>query len=77
MVQVLLDKVLAHNGYSTLSVLAVALMVVTYFEFITNIIWNYIFNHTGNKIDVILSSWLFQHLLDFYARNDASGQCRH
>lgn len=68
MVQVLIDKVLAHNGYSTLSVLAVALIVVAFFEFLTNISRNYIFNHTGNKIDVILSSRLFKHLLDLPLR---------
>lgn len=60
--QVVIDKVLVHKGLTTLNVLMIALIVVACFEMILGICKNYVFTHTTNKIDVILSSRLFKHL---------------
>lgn len=60
--QSIIDKVLTHNSYSTLKVLAVGLIIITLFETILSIARNYVFSHTTSKIDVILSCRLFNHL---------------
>ncbi len=60
--QSVIDKVLVHNSLSTLDVLAIALILIAIFETILSISRNYIFTHTASKIDVILSSRLFNHL---------------
>ncbi len=61
--QVILDKVLVHRSMTTLDVLAIAFVVVTVFDFIINLIRNYIFVHTTSKIDAKLGAKLFYHLL--------------
>lgn len=60
--QSVIDKVLVHNSLSTLDVLAIGLLLITFFETILSIARNYIFTHTASKIDVILSCRLFNHL---------------
>lgn len=60
--QVIIDKVLAHHGLSTLNVLAVGLLVIIMFELILNISRNYVFTHTTSRVDITLSSKLFSHL---------------
>ncbi|MFZ2967565.1 MAG: type I secretion system permease/ATPase [Sulfuricurvum sp.] len=61
--QVILDKVLVHRSMSTLDVLAIAFIVVAVFELMLNLIRSYIFAHTTSKIDAVLGSKLFYHLL--------------
>jgi subfamily B ATP-binding cassette protein HlyB/CyaB len=61
--QVILDKVLVHHSLSTLNVLAVAFVAVTIFEFLMNMIRNYMFIHTTSKIDAKLGAKIFDHLL--------------
>lgn len=60
--QVVIDKVLVHNALSTLNMLAIGLIVIAVFETLMGIARNYIFTHTTNRIDVILSAKLFRHL---------------
>lgn len=60
--QSIIDKVLVHNSLSTLDVLGIALVVITLFEMVLSIGRNYVFTHTTSKIDVILSSRMFEHL---------------
>ncbi|WP_321778663.1 ABC transporter transmembrane domain-containing protein [Sulfurimonas sp.] len=62
--QVILDKVLVHRSMTTLDVLAVAFVAVALFDFIINLIRNYMFVHTTSKIDAKLGAKLFKHLLD-------------
>lgn len=62
MTQVVVDKVLTHGAMSTLYVLTVGLAVSYIFELVLGLAKNYVFTHTTNRIDVILSSRLFQHL---------------
>lgn len=61
-VQVILDKVIQHRTMSTLDVIAVAFAVSCIIEFLLNIVRNYIFTHTANKIDAALGARLFRHL---------------
>lgn len=61
--QVVMDKVLVHRGFSTLDVIAFALLVVSLFEVILSGLRTYIFAHTTSRIDVELGARLFRHLL--------------
>ncbi len=61
--QVILDKVLVHRSMTTLDVLAIAFIAVTLFDFLLNLVRNYIFIHTTSKIDAKLGAKLFFHLL--------------
>ncbi len=61
--QVMIDKVLVHQGRSTLHVLAIGLLAVSLFEVLLSLLRNYVFSHTGSRIDVVLSARLFDHLL--------------
>ena len=63
MTQVVVDKVLVHHGLSTLTVLSIGIAIVYIFELIISLAKNYVFTHTTNRIDVILSYKLFKHLL--------------
>ncbi len=60
--QVVIDKVLVHNGLTTLDVLAIGLLTITLFEAALNILRTYVFTHTTNRIDVHLGTRLFRHL---------------
>ena len=62
MTQVVVDKVLSHRTLSTLQVLAIGILIVYVFELILSLAKNYLFTHTTNRIDVMLSSRLFNHL---------------
>lgn len=68
MIQVVVDKVLVHNSKSTLMVLAVGIGLSYLFELILGLAKNYVFSHTTNRIDVILSSRLFKHLFSLPLR---------
>jgi ATP-binding cassette, subfamily B, bacterial HlyB/CyaB len=61
--QVIIDKVLVHRGVSTLDILVIGLFVINVFEYISGILRSYLFSHTTNRVDVILGSKLFKHLL--------------
>jgi ATP-binding cassette, subfamily B, bacterial HlyB/CyaB len=61
--QVVIDKVLVHNGLTTLHVLAVGMLAMTVFEAILGGLREYILYHTSSRIDVELGARLFRHLL--------------
>lgn len=61
--QVVMDKVLVHQGFGTLNVVAIALCVVSIFEIVLSAIRTYVFSHTTSRIDVELGAKLFRHLL--------------
>src|SRR5207248_4917132 len=61
--QVVIDKVLAHNGLTTLDVLVVGLVTVSIFEAVLGGLRTYVFAHTTNRIDVELGARLFRHLV--------------
>jgi subfamily B ATP-binding cassette protein HlyB/CyaB len=61
--QVIIDKVVVHQTSSTLIVLGVAL--VMFMLFTSGMTWlrQYLVLHTGNRIDAVLGSQVFRHLL--------------
>jgi subfamily B ATP-binding cassette protein HlyB/CyaB len=61
--QVVIDKVLVHNGLTTLHVLAVGMLALTLFEVILGGLRAYVLYHTSSRIDVELGTRLFRHLL--------------
>lgn len=61
--QVVIDKVLVHQALTTLSVLAVGLLSLSFFEILLGTLRTYLFSHTGFRIDVALGAHLFKHLV--------------
>lgn len=61
--QVVIDKVLVHQGLTTLDVLCIGLLVVSIFEVVLTGLRIYVFSHTTNRVDVELGSKLFSHLV--------------
>ncbi|MGH8241025.1 MAG: ABC transporter transmembrane domain-containing protein, partial [Steroidobacteraceae bacterium] len=60
--QVVIDKVLAHQGLTTLNVLAIGLLAVSLFEVVLGGLRTYLFSHTTNRVDVELGARLYGHL---------------
>jgi ATP-binding cassette, subfamily B, bacterial HlyB/CyaB len=61
--QVVIDKVLVHKGLTTLHVLAIGMLALTFFEVMLGGLRTYIFSHTTSRIDVALGAQLFRHLV--------------
>ena len=61
--QVIIDKVLVHQGMTTLDVLCFGLIVVSLFDVLLNGLRTYVFSHTTNRVDVTLGAQLYNHLL--------------
>ncbi|MEO5325231.1 type I secretion system permease/ATPase [Mesorhizobium sp. CC13] len=61
--QLVIDKVLVHNGLTTLQVLVVGLAAVSLFEVLLTALRSYTTVHTTSRIDVALGAKLFHHLL--------------
>src|SRR5262245_21745794 len=61
--QVVIDKVLAHRGLTTLDVLIIGLVAVSIFEFGHGTLRTYVFAHTTSRIDIELGARLFRHLV--------------
>ena len=61
--QVLIDKVVVHRTESTLVVVAVALALFTVFTAVMTWLRQHLVLHTGNRIDAVLGSRIFSHLL--------------
>jgi len=61
--QVIIDKVVGNAGLSTLNVLGVALVVLYVFNSGMTVLRTYLLTHTTNKLDVILGTRLFRHLV--------------
>jgi subfamily B ATP-binding cassette protein HlyB/CyaB len=61
--QVVIDKVLVHKGFTTLHVLAIGMIALALFDAILGGLRTYLFSHTTNRIDVGLGAQLFRHVL--------------
>ena len=61
--QVIIDKVLVNQALTTLDVLAFGLLILSVFDIVLNGLRNYVFSHTTNRVDVVLGSRLFNHLM--------------
>lgn len=62
MTQVVVDKVLSHHAISTLHTIAIGIAIAYIYELVISLAKSYLFVHTTNRIDVILSARLFHHL---------------
>ena len=60
--QVVIDKVLVHQGLTTLDVLAVGLLAVCVFEVVLGGLRTFLFSHTTNRVDVELGAKLYGHM---------------
>ncbi len=75
--QVVIDKVLVHRGLTTLEVLVIGLLVVNLADALLNWLRTYAFAHTTSRMDAILGSQLFRHLIALpigYFESRATGQ---
>ena len=61
--QIVIDKVLVHNSYDTLTILGIGVTVAILFEALIGYLRNYVMLHTTNKIDIRVSTKVFDHLL--------------
>ena len=61
--QVIIDKVVVHQTDSTLIVIGVALVMFMLFSSTMTWLRQYLVLHTGNRIDAVLGSQVFRHLL--------------
>ncbi|MCB1549917.1 MAG: type I secretion system permease/ATPase, partial [Hyphomicrobiaceae bacterium] len=61
--QIVIDKVLLHRSFSTLTVIAVGLVIIGLFDVVLQYLRSYALNHTTSRIDVELGARLFDHLL--------------
>lgn len=62
MTQVVVDKVLTHRAMNTLYTIGIGIFIVYVYELAISLCKSYLFVHTTNRIDVILSARLFKHL---------------
>jgi len=75
--QVVIDKVLVHRGLTTLEVLVIGLVIVNIADVSLNWLRTYAFAHTTSRMDAILGSLLFKHLIALpisYFESRATGQ---
>jgi len=61
--QVVIDKVVVHHTASTLAVIAAALAMLLVFNAAMSWLRQYLVLHTGNRVDAVLGSQVFAHLL--------------
>jgi len=61
--QVIIDKVVVHHTQSTLAVIALGLAMFMLFNAAMNWLRQYLVIHTGNRVDAVLGSQVFKHLL--------------
>mgnify|MGYP002672318518 FL=1 len=66
--QVIIDKVLVHKGLSTLDVLMMGLIFIAIFQMLLGYLRTYIFSTLTNKVDVILGSKLYSHIVSLPIR---------
>ena len=75
--QLVIDKVLVHKGYSTLTLVAIGMVGIAMFDSMMQISRTYLLTHTTSRIDVELGARLFDHLLRLplqYFESRATGQ---
>lgn len=60
--QAIIDKVVVHRTQSTLIALAVGMCVFIVFTTILTWVRQYLILHTGNRVDAVLGSTVFEHL---------------
>lgn len=66
--QVVIDKVVVHHTLNTLTVIGIAMAVFMAFTAAMNWVRQYLVLHTGNRVDAVLGTQVFGHLLHLPAR---------
>ena len=61
--QVIIDKVVVHRTQSTLAVIAIGMVIFASFSALLSWVRQYLVLHTGNRVDAVLASAVFEHLL--------------
>ena len=61
--QVIIDKVIGNGGLSTLTVLGISMIVLLFVESVLMFLRTYILNFTTTKLDAVLGTRLFRHLI--------------
>jgi subfamily B ATP-binding cassette protein HlyB/CyaB len=61
--QVVIDKVVVHRTQSTLAVIAIGMALFAVFSALLSWVRQYLVLHTGNRVDAVLGSAVFEHLL--------------
>ena len=61
--QVIIDKVIGNNGMSTLMVIGCSMVVFFVVQGLLTFFKTYLMNHTTNKLDAILGTRMFRHLI--------------
>jgi subfamily B ATP-binding cassette protein HlyB/CyaB len=64
--QVVIDKVVVHQTQSTLVAIAVGLAMFMIFNAVMAWLRQYFLIHTGNRVDAVLGSQVFRHILRLY-----------
>ena len=76
--QVIIDKVIGNNGMSTLMVIGCSMVVFFVMQALIGLMRTYLLNHTTNKLDAILGTRMFRHLMARRRYDSArSGAQRH
>jgi len=66
--QVIIDKVIAHQAVNTLVVVAAGLAIFVAFSATLTWVRQYLVLHTGNRVDAVLATQVFEHLFRLPAR---------
>ena len=66
--QVIIDKVVVHQTQSTLIAIGVGLVIFLFFNAFLTWLRQYFILHTGNRIDAVLGSQVFRHLVRLHLR---------
>jgi subfamily B ATP-binding cassette protein HlyB/CyaB len=66
--QVVIDKVVVHQTLSTLTVVGIGLFVFMAFSAVMTWVRQYLVLHTGNRVDAVLGTRVFEHLLSLSPR---------
>ena len=61
--QVIIDKVIGNGGLSTLTVLGIAMVVLILVQSVLMFVRTYLLNFTTTKLDAVLGTRLFRHLI--------------
>jgi subfamily B ATP-binding cassette protein HlyB/CyaB len=70
--QVVIDKVVVHRTQSTLAVIAMGMALFAIFSALLSWVRQYLVLHTGNRVDAVLGSAVFEHLLKLPPRYSES-----
>ena len=66
--QVIIDRVLVHRSSSTLDIMLLGMLMSGVFQAAMTAMRSYIFTHTTNKVNVVLSSQMFRHVTSLPVR---------